>query len=439
MAKARAGWAEIDITPPLGIAFGGRGAEFTPARAILDQLFAQVLVLEGKNGLRALWISLDLCGMSYATAEPLRHELSAATGIGLESVVLNSSHTHSGPMTIFERFPTDIAKPEKLAQYEEVLKRNLLQAAVQATDRLGPVTVSWHEGSSDVAINRRGYNKSDEIENRPNPRGRYNPDLWVLNIVGRNDRCVLFCYACHPVLVYPFAWDSISADLPGSCRRELRNQLGAGTHCQFVQSFAGNVKPRALADMQINAFRKSTPDDLSAVGKQLASDILNALESDGEPLELDLATATTCFQAWRGNPLPIEHWEALSASDKEVDKNTGNYWVHRYKHGPPLAKAVPWPIGLIRLSEDHYVIYMAGEVVAEWLDLLRQWIKKPKLMPWAYCQDQPGYLPTDELLAEGGYEATRSNRHSKTGPGPFRKGLNDAVHKAITELQLRLE
>ena len=433
-SSAMAGWSEVDITPALGVPLGGRGTDFTPAKVVLDPLLAQALVLEDEKGTRVLWISLDLCGMSGATAEPLRHELSAATGIAPDSIVLNFSHTHSGPMTIFERLPFNGPKPIEILEYENSLREKLLAVAAHALKQLQPVTISWHEGVSHVAINRRGYNEQGQIANRPNPEGIYNPDLWVLNIVGRGTRYVLFCYGCHPVLVYRFAWNAISADLPGAGRRELRRKLGPGTYCQFIQSFAGNVRPRILADIEQNSFRKSTPDDLARTGKQLASDVLAALQNAGQPLELNLATATAWFQARRDTPAPIEHWEALAASDKEVDRNTGNYWVTRYKHGPPLAKAVRWPLGIIRLTEDHYVVCMSGEVLAEWLGLLRGWIKKPKMMAWGYCQDQPGYLPTDELLAEGGYEVTRSNRHSKTGPGPFRKGLNDAVREAIVNL-----
>lgn len=41
-SPAKAGWAQVDITPPLGIALGGRGGPETPADRVLDPLFAQV-------------------------------------------------------------------------------------------------------------------------------------------------------------------------------------------------------------------------------------------------------------------------------------------------------------------------------------------------------------------------------------------------------------
>ena len=45
---------------------GGRGPRYAPGTEILDPLMAQALVLEDAEGNRALWISLDLIGFSYA-------------------------------------------------------------------------------------------------------------------------------------------------------------------------------------------------------------------------------------------------------------------------------------------------------------------------------------------------------------------------------------
>ncbi len=37
----KAGWAHIDITPPLGLPMGGRGSRFTPGAEVIDPLLAQ--------------------------------------------------------------------------------------------------------------------------------------------------------------------------------------------------------------------------------------------------------------------------------------------------------------------------------------------------------------------------------------------------------------
>ena len=214
MVTAKAGWTEIDITPPLGMPMGGRGPQFTPGASVLDPLIAQALVLEDAEGRRTLWISMDMIGLSYTMSSMFRYELAAMTGIPYEAIVLNFSHTHSGPMTGFEGYATETPKPEALQAYEAGLIPRTVRMACEAVENLQPVTVRLHRGQSDIGINRRRRNQAGEMTMGPNPEGVYNPDLWVLDIAAEasGGRCVVFCYGCHPVIVYGFAYDGISAD-----------------------------------------------------------------------------------------------------------------------------------------------------------------------------------------------------------------------------------
>ena len=443
MTTARAGWAEIETTPPLGLPMGGRGPRFTPGKEVLDPLIAQATVLEDSGGNRTLWISVDLVGLSPVIAEPLRYDLSALTGIPIEAVILNYSHTHSGPMGGFEGYATTLPKPPELHAYDESLCRNIIRAALAAVESLQPVTVTEYRGASKVGINRRRKGPSGETGMGPDPDGAHNTDLWLIDVsaLDGDDRCVVYSYGCHPVIVYGYAWDGISADFPGVCRNTLRSELGANVHCQFIQGLAGNVRPRVLADLIHGRFRKSTPADPVTAGTELADDVVRSLRSTGTRLDLDIAAAQGRFLAPRdqGKIPPTDHWRSLSISDDELSRNLGGYWVERLESGIPPVKAVPWPVGLIRLAEERRIAWIAGEVLAEWLDLLRAWLNDPDLVAWGYCQEGRGYLPTDELLPEGGYEVDRANTYTTTGPGPFAEGLNASARQTFLSLARQLQ
>lgn len=442
MNTARAGWAEIEITPPPGLPMGGRGPQFTPGASILDPLIAQVLVLEDHGGRRTLWVSMDMIGLSYSMSSMFRYELAAMTGIPYEAIILNFSHTHSGPMTGFEGYATETPKPEALQAYEAGLIPGTVRMACEAVENLQPVTVRLHQGQSDIGINRRRRNQAGEMEMNPNPDGVYNPDLWVLDIAAKagGDRCVVFCYGCHPVIVYGFAYDGISADYPGVCRGRLEEALGQGTHTQFIQGLAGNVRPRLLADPEAGRFRKSTPEDPVAVGEDLAGDVIDALNREGETLELDLAAAAGFALARRDRDriLPLEHWQSLAESGDEMSRNLGRYWTNRFRSGLSPVQVVPWGIGLVRLTREHRIAWLAGEVLAEWLGCLRDWLEDERLIAWGYCQDGRGYMPTDEIIPEGGYEVIRSNTFNKTGPGPFVAGINETARQGFLGLARQL-
>ena len=442
MPTTKAGWAEVDITPPLGLPMGGRGARFTPGASVLDPLYASALMLEDGDGRRLLLVSFDLIGMSLRTSAALRFELAALTGIPYDAVVLNFAHPHSGPMTTIDRYAADVTVTPELAAYDDHLLRMVLRLACEAQEALTPVDIRVHTGRSDVGINRRNRDEDGMMGLRPNPDGLYNPDLWILDITARRGggRCMAFSYACHPVLVYGFAWDAISSDYVGVCRRTLKARVGERTHCQFFQGTAGNVRPRVVADPEHNRFRKSTPADVEYTGTTLANDIVRALGNEGQPVKPALHAVAGRVLLHRDETVryPLEHWQRLAASDDELQRNLGRYWAQRLQEGIPPVKAVPWEIGLIRLSERHRIAWFAGEAVAEWLGHLRHWLQDDDLTVWGYCQETPGYLPTDELIPEGGYEVVQSNLHGKEGPGPFALGLNETMRQGFEALVRRI-
>ena len=436
----KVGWAQIDITPPLGLSMGGRGPRFTPGVEVIDSLLAQALVVEDDAGRRLLAISLDMIGMSYRATSELRFDLMAATGIGFDAIVVNASHTHSGPMTGFEGYATLKTKPWEIQVYEDDVIARTVLLAQEALAQLAPAEVRVCRGISDIGINRRRLDMEGNMGMGPDPDGAYNQDLWVLDVRAGDGRCVAFSYGCHPVLVYGYAWDGISADWPGVCRRRLVEALGPNTQAQFIQGLAGNVRPRQVADLEQGIFRKpTTAQDHVAAGSQIAADVLVAL-ADEEQVKLDLAAVADFALLPRDvdRILPLEHWQTLAEQDDELNHNIGAYWADRLQNGPPLVKVVPWSIGLVRLARGHMIAWMAGEPLAEWLSLLREWLEDENLTAWGYCQDGRCYMPTDGTILQGGYEVIPSNTYNKSGPAPFTVGIDEVVRQTFVGLAARL-
>src|SRR5439155_21111533 len=95
--SAAAGWAEVEITPPLGIGLGGRGGDGTHASKVLDPLYAQVLILKDAKGTGFVLVSFDIVGITHELGDRIRTAIVHETGVSWNLVVLNCSHTHSGP------------------------------------------------------------------------------------------------------------------------------------------------------------------------------------------------------------------------------------------------------------------------------------------------------------------------------------------------------
>ena len=429
-----AGWAEADITPPLGFPMGGRGPVFDPAERIADPLLAQVTLLQDQREQRVLLVSLDHIGSTPSVADPIRHKLAAIVGTTPEAVVLNYSHTHSSGMGLLDIYPYNGEKPPLIREYETRLMTTLADLARQACARLAPVRLCWRNGTSQLAINRRRRNQDGVTEHRPHPEGYYDPNLWLLELEGNARHALLYSYACHPVTMYEAEWQTISADFPGSARAELRDRMGAATHLQFFQGLAGSVRPRILADLEEEVFKAGSREVLAKAGEQLADDLLETLALPGVELDLEL-------MAFMGHAL-IRPGAALQPDDiEELGATWGGaaYWRERLRNGPPCDRVQPWPIGLIQLGREHLIAYIAAEAVAEWRPHLEKVFSGYQLACWGYCQHEHTYLPTDELIAAGGYEVEQAPLCTNFWPQPMAAGTDILVEEGFELLRTHLE
>jgi len=440
-AEALAGFTEIDITPPLGIALGGRGCTITHADGVLHPLGAGVTVLKDADGNTVVLVSFDLPGVSCRLGEEIRSGVAAKLGIASEYVLLNCSHTHSGPMMYREIMAgCGEAAPDE-RDYMKALARRIVEAASAAAGNLRPVVVRFHEGRCDVGINRRGKLPSGEMGMVPSPEAPYDPRVWIMHLTspGGQTRAVIFSYACHPVIVYGYALSKISAEYPGVARREIRAALGQDVHVQFIQGAAGNIRPRVLADLKERRFRKSTPQDVEHAGKELASAVLKALSSDGRTGTLRLAASMDQVSLRRGTPPPRKFYEDLLKTDQGRAAAAARYWLDRYDKGGPFEKGDRWPVGVIRLTQDQWVLYFAGEPVIEWAKHAAEWFRDRSVVVWGYSQQVSGYLPVDEILDEGGYEVVTSNLYRVGTPAPLAPGLNEAIRGSVLRQIAKIE
>jgi hypothetical protein len=435
MKQSKAGWATIEITPPLGLAMGGRGARFSPGETVLDPLFGQVTVLEDSRGRRLVVVSLDLIGVGPELAGDIQSALSRVTGAPPASVLVNCSHTHSGPMTHWSKMASLEVKPAALMEYEQELVFRIQKAAGDAMGRLRPAEISWQEGTCDVGINRRRLVDGKATNISPNPDGAYNRELTVIQLKTDQGRAVIFSHGCHPVIVYGFNWTGISAEWPGRARGFIRESLGEQTHVQFLQGLAGDVRPRVFADLEAGVFRKSRPEDVDAAGRTMAEAVIKTLDQDaGEALELKVGSVSGVAMLRSEPGDPLEVWQAQVDDPDELTRNNARYWARRLAEGSAPNTHIPWSVGLAQLTDAHRLAWIAGEPLSPWMEVLRETAGARHLMALGYTGGIQGYLPRDQQLPEGGYEITRSRKMGYDGPGHFKPGLDQAVREAFQRL-----
>src|SRR5437870_11412779 len=153
---ALAGWAEVEITPPLGIGLGGRGGPETRANKVLDPLYAQVTYLKDGKGTGFVLVSFDVVGLPHDLSDRIRSDIVHELGVEWNLVVLNASHTHSGPYMIRSLMAGVGPAPQIEIDYFKSLEEKIVSATRAAATGLQPVQVEVFQGTSQAAINRRG-------------------------------------------------------------------------------------------------------------------------------------------------------------------------------------------------------------------------------------------------------------------------------------------
>src|SRR5207302_3893980 len=107
------------------------------------------LVLEDKSGTRGVLVTSDLIGFSAEIATPLRERISSKTKTAANSVIVSSSHTHTGPTLSLDPTPREsksLADAERTAAYTRELCDKIVETAAEAAAKLQPAKLSWGAG-----------------------------------------------------------------------------------------------------------------------------------------------------------------------------------------------------------------------------------------------------------------------------------------------------
>lgn len=241
----RAGFARVDITPPLGAPLVGYFEE-RRAKGVLDSLEANAVAFS--DGERtAVLIAADLLGIEGVEFNAaLRRRVAAAAGVSDEAVYIHCTHTHTGPGAgragkgrtgVFDG--TDF--------YNEFLSTRLCDVARMAVGDLASASLSAGEAEAKRISFVRRYRMLDGSI-RTNP-GVGNPDIAesvgaadetvrILRIrrEGQRDIAVLG-FATHPDVV---GGEMVSGDWPAFARRIFERAV-PGAQCIFFNGAQGDV------------------------------------------------------------------------------------------------------------------------------------------------------------------------------------------------------
>ena len=407
----RAAIAEVNITPPVGVSMCGFAARKGPSEGIHDELFARALVLDNGETQVAI-VGADVIGFAPDLVNRIRGLVERAVGISGDRVLLNGSHSHSGPTVMAFRCMGD-----RDAAYEDVLCRKVAGAIAMAARDLMPASISHGRAPVRIGHNRREM-RDGRIVLGHHPTGPEAPWVDVLRIDAASGEpmAVVFATAAHPVNLNAL---SISAEFPGYAAEFVRENLAMPL---FLQGCCGdiNCSPKdgtfegsALLGTRLGAATLTAALHAEAVnGDGLAVDNrvveLPLMLPDVDEAEHALSDAEASLQRAREDR-DITPYQVRQQYEGRVG------WAKDYVQAARTGgnPTEPFAIQTIHIGNLALVSY-PGEMFVDYQLSLENTSLCDKTIALAYTNGCIGYVPTADAYPVGGYEVDQAFKYYGT-------------------------
>ena len=373
--------SSLDITPTTPVVLASGPDLSRRTGRVFERLEANVAVLHDDRDRVTVLITVDLLYPGPA----LRRAIEAALpDIPPSRILLGASHTHRGPSAspglpglgqVDQTYLRDIA-----GQLCETV-RTLVHSTGQEVDECH-VGV----GQLDHSINRRRRHGST-TRMGPNLDGVRDETCTTVRVSASGKiQFILWNYACHPVS-HPET-SMLSAHYPHVVRRRLREKYGLDVPVLFLQGFSGNTRPNA-------SMRISRPRD-----------VLRRLKWGPSFHDLSHSRYRKWCDSLADSALRIE----ASASLVEINEIQASRSVVPLRRFVELNDGDPREANLVsfqkmRLGRTLTIVGASAEVVSEYSAWIRDQLPAGEQLICAGCLDDTfGYIPTEQMLREGGYE-----------------------------------
>ncbi len=420
----KAGVAKTVITPEETVWMAGYAGRVKPAEGKIHDLWGKALYLEDAQGNQVLLITMDMESITREISGRIKERLKAGTGIEKEQVILNCSHTHSGPVLKNDYmyvYPLDNRQTVLINNYTGWFEDRIVQLGEEAAKKAKPVKVFSQNGTVRFQVNRRN-NKESELTSLTPLQGPNDYSVPVLKVEDETERieAVVFGYACHPTVLNGYEW---CGDYPGFAQIELEKSYPGAT-ALFFQGAGADQNPLP---------RRSIPL-AKQYGKELAAAVERVIDEPMRELQSRLAVAYSEIQLDL-DPVPTK--KELREFEKELtgyEKKWAESTLAKLKRRESLPTAYPYPVQVWRLG-NQTIVSLGGETLISYAIRLKELLGKD-IFVMGYSNDVMAYIPSDEELLKGGYEIISSQRAFGL-PAPWKAGLEEKIIDKVVDLANR--
>jgi neutral ceramidase len=425
-AEYKAGVARVDITPQGPIWLSGYADRKHPSEGVLQPLAAKALALEDSKGGRIVIVTTDLIGLPRQIADEVAARVQKQYGLERPRLVLNSSHTHTGPavgQNLRIMFALDEENQRRVDEYGRKLTDDLVTVIGAALGDLAPASISYAAGEAHFGVNRREPTPKG-VKIGVNPAGPVDPSVPVIKVMSPDGklRAVLFGYACHNTTLTG-QFFQISGDYAGYAQAEFE-KAHPGTVALFMQLCGADQNPNP----------RSSLDLAEKHGKALAAEVERVVAGEMRPVQPPLRAAYMNIElAFRFHTRETFERELDDPIPAKVRRAKAMLAAYDARH--PV-RTTPYPIQAIRFGNDLTLLALGGEVVVDYaLRVKREY--GGSLIAAGYSNDVMSYIPTARILQEGGYEPVDSMIYYGQ-PGPYADDVEERIFAGIHKVMKRV-
>lgn len=397
-ADYEVGIAAATITPREPIYLSGYASRNRPSEGVLMDIKAKAMVIRDKSGAKAAIVTMDLIGIPRPLADIVAARVEKQWGIPRPHLLLNCSHTHTGPLiagNLENMFDLGPRERQVVEEYSRSLAETLVNIVGAAAGKLEPAVLSFGNGRAGFAINRRQPTAKGVVIGL-NPDGPTDHDVPVLKIASPDGRlrAVLFGYACHNTTLTG-QFFHISGDYAGFAQAEIE-KANPGAVAMFLELCGADQNPNP----------RSKQEYAERHGKELAGAVARVLEAKPPVVRGPIRAA------FRVTDLAFVH-HTRSGFEAQVNDPTpqrarnARRMLRAYDEKRPI-RSYPYPVQAIAFGKDLTLVALGGEVVVDYSLRLKKEYGAKGLVVAGYSNDVMSYIPSRRILAEGGYEADDS-------------------------------
>jgi len=238
-----AGMARSNITPWLGEGLVGNFGTPPPAKYVHDELYAKCFVLDD-GATRIVLVVVDNIYVSREVLDDAKRQVTEATGIPAERILISGTHTHS---SVSARWKNPLQPEKEFTEYQKFVAHRIADGVRCAINNLQPARIAW--GTVDLPgqvfcrrwLMKPGtelfnpFGEPDQAKMNPGvanpnllePAGPTDPEVYFVSVQSTNGRpiALLANYSLH--YVGGTGPNHISADYFGAFSDRIQELLGA--------------------------------------------------------------------------------------------------------------------------------------------------------------------------------------------------------------------